>query len=339
MRRTLPGTAPLRSRTWKNRAPTCRRQPAVDGQPDGQARDILGPVHDVPGRVEGGEADGLRGIEDLGLELLAAQPGPLVHGGDLGDELGCQVPGVGEGGLLRQSGGGLAEDPPQQLDGPGGGGDDRPGLLAEAEAEQDGLPHPLRVLPGAELVAPEPVELQPAGPLGLVGRQADRDGAVGPGQPALGGLEPRPVPGRCDGQDAAGPLDHRIAVIGGRRCDQPDPPGLARLGPVSDQLGGGAGLAGGPAAQQEPGAPIPLGRPLGGAGAMVHRALAGCQPAGAAVGVPVPGGPVGDRRRRRDEGLLEPGDAAGRATEAGHGRPSFPARRAAARGRGSWRRS
>ncbi len=115
------------------------------------------------------------GVEDLGEELLLSEAGALVHGGDLGDELGGEVPGVGEGGLLGQAGGRVVEDPGEELDGPGGGGDDGPGLVAEAEAQEDGLPHPLRIRPGAELVAPEAIELEPAGPLGLVGRQADGD--------------------------------------------------------------------------------------------------------------------------------------------------------------------
>ena len=134
-----------------------------------------------------------------------------------------------------------------------------------------------------------------------------------------------------------GPWMHRIPVIGGRRGDEADPPGLARLGPVADQLGGGAGLAGGPAAQQEPGAPVPLRGPLGGAGAMVHPEHSpGASPqALQPSGVPVPGGPVGDRRRRRGEGSFSRAGATRggpQLREAEHGRPSSPARRAAGLG-------
>src|SRR6185312_13662366 len=156
-----------------------------------------------------------------------------------------------------------------------------------------------------ELVAPEAIELEATGPLGLVGGQADGDGAIGPGEPAFGGLVAGPVPGRCDGEDAAGALDHRVAIIGGRRCDQADARGLSGLGPVTDQLGGGASLAGGPPAEQQPGAPIVLRRPLGGPGAGMVAALAGGQAAGAGVGVPVPGGAVGRRGGPRSEGALE----------------------------------
>src|SRR6185312_5332816 len=134
-----------------------------------------------------------------------------------------------------------------------------------------------------ELVAPEAIELEATGPLGLVGGQADGDGAIGPGEPAFGGLVAGPVPGRCDGEDAAGSLDHRIAIIGGRRCDQSDASGLSGLGPMTDELGGGAGLAGGPPAEQEPGPPIVLGWPLGGPCAGMVAALAGGEPAGAGV--------------------------------------------------------
>ena len=138
-------------------------------------------------------------------------------------------------------------------------------------------------MPGTELVAPEAIELEAAGPLGPVGGQADGDGAIRPGEPALGGLEPRPVPGRCDGEQATGPLDHGIAVIGGRGGDQADAAGLARLDPAADQLGGGAGLAGGAAAQEQPGAPIP-----GSAGRWAARARGWMvhSPAGSPQGQP-----------------------------------------------------
>ena len=193
------------------------------------------------GLAEAGEPDGGRGVDDLGVELLLAEPGPLVHGRDLGDELGGEVAGVGERGLLREPGRGVLEDAGEELDRPGGRGDDGLGTLSQAEAQQDGLPHPLGVRPGAELVAPEAIELQPAGPLGLVGREADGDGAVGPGQASLGGLEAGHVPGRGDREDAAGPLDHGVPVIGGgrRRRGRCDGPGRTRpsVGPARRRCG------------------------------------------------------------------------------------------------------
>ena len=108
-----------------------------------------------------------------------------------------------------------------------------------------------------------------------------------------------------------GPWIIVVAVIGGGGRDEADAPGLSGLGPVSDQLGGGAGLAGGPAAEQQPGAPVAVGRPLGGPGAGMLAALAGGPARRGSRRRTSPRGsgrrsPARPRRARGDAGL-EPG--------------------------------
>ncbi|MCA1696580.1 MAG: hypothetical protein LC749_18690, partial [Actinobacteria bacterium] len=68
--------------------------PAVDRQPHGEPGVVGRAGRDVPGRVEAGEPLALQDLQQLGVDLLPAEPGPLVLGHDLVDEVVGQVPAV-----------------------------------------------------------------------------------------------------------------------------------------------------------------------------------------------------------------------------------------------------
>ncbi len=103
-------------RTWKNTAAVCARRAGVDGAADGVSGVVLGLDGDVAGRVEAGEPDTLGRLEELGVDLLPAQPGIFIQADDLSEELGRQVGLVGVGGIGRLDGGRLGEDASQDRD-------------------------------------------------------------------------------------------------------------------------------------------------------------------------------------------------------------------------------
>ncbi len=89
------------------------RRAGVDGAADGVSGVVLGRDGDVAGRVEAGEPDALGRLEELGIDLLPAQPGILIQADDLIEELARQVGLVGVGGIGRLDGGRLGEDAPE----------------------------------------------------------------------------------------------------------------------------------------------------------------------------------------------------------------------------------
>ena len=97
-------------RTWKNTAAVCRDVPASIAQRTGYLGWYSASDGDVPGRVEAGEPDTLGRLEELGVDLLPAQPGILIQADDLSEELARQVGLVGVGGIGRLDGGRLGED-------------------------------------------------------------------------------------------------------------------------------------------------------------------------------------------------------------------------------------
>ena len=242
------------------------------------------------------------------MQLLLAQAGPLELGRDPVEERRREVGPVLVGGPSGDGRRRVGDEVGDQAGGPGRGGDAKSGVGADAEAQEEVF-QGLGIAPGGELVDPGGRVLRSPQVVGLLGGEGGGDGTIRPGEPSLGGLVPGPEPRWRDRQDAAVPADHVVADVGGGGPDQGDPAMFAGLDLVTDPLGGGAGLAGAAAHEQEPGAPVAVGRPLAGPGPRVLAALAGGPAAGAGVGVPVPGGSVGDRRRDRGDVGLSPGDA------------------------------
>ncbi len=150
----------------------------------------------------------------------------------------------------------IGEQLADQADGAGRGRHDLAGT-GGAQAELQ-LVVGVGVAPGRELVGPGRVELVPAQAVGLLGREAERLGAVGPAQAEVVGLgERRARPGR--------PLQGRhgeLAHVGRRLGDDRDPPGRAGPRPAVDRLGPAARLAEAPTGQEQPGPPGSPGRQL-----------------------------------------------------------------------------
>ena len=120
------------------------------------------------------------------------------------------------GGIGRLDGGRLGEDAPQDREAARRGRDQGLGIGAGPQRQHRQVPGRFGALPAGQLVGPEGVDVQPAGALGLFAAQADRAGAVGPGDAAFRRLEPRPAPGRRDGEQAGLALDHHVADVGAR---------------------------------------------------------------------------------------------------------------------------
>ena len=117
----------------------------------------------------------------------------------------------------------------------------------------------LHLSPGDEtrnLIAPRGVVLGTAQPVGLLGGVERADGAVGPGEPALGRLVNRAVVVGGAGEDARLPLHHRVARVGGGRGDQGDAAGQARGDPRQHPLDARAGLAEAASGEDQPDEPV-----------------------------------------------------------------------------------
>ena len=155
------------------------------------------------------------------------------------------------------------------------------GRVPEPQRELQHVPGVLGLRPLADLVAPGGVELRPAQALGIARREDLRHRAVRPHQPPPARLPLGPPVGRRAGQDPGGAEDHDLPRLVERLADQGDPgtrPRVARLAPFdlrADPLGARAGLACPPAAQDDPGRPVSLGRQLVSQRPSARRARAG----------------------------------------------------------------
>ena len=144
----------------------------------------------------------------------------------------------------------------------------RPRPVPEPQRELQHVPGVLGLRPLADLVAPGGVELRPAQGLGIARREGLRHRAVRPHQPPPARLPFGAPVGRRAGHDSGGAEDHDLPRLVERLSDEGDPgtgPRVARLAPFdlgAHPLGARAGLACPPAAQDDPGRPVSLGRQL-----------------------------------------------------------------------------
>src|SRR5207245_7865843 len=124
-------------------------------------------------------------VEDLALQLLAADARPLILRSELAQRGRSQVVGVVVGGASCGDAALVLEQLAQKLQRPRRRGDELLRVLAEAQPERQVGPRLEQVLPGGELVAERLVMLRPAEQVGLVGAVAGSDRSVRPGQAPL----------------------------------------------------------------------------------------------------------------------------------------------------------
>ena len=271
------------------------------------------------------------------VDLLPAQPGLFIEGDDLIEELPRQVGLVGVGGIGRLDGGRLGEDASQDRDAARRCRDQGLGIGAGPQRQHRQVPGRFGALPAGQLVGPQGVDVQSAGALGLLAAQADRAGAVGPGDAALRRLESRPAPWRRHGEQPRGALDHDVADVGGGRGDQAAELHDAGLDAVLDPAGAGPRLARPAPGHVRPDPPVARGGPLARPGSGMRAALAGRQAARARFGVPIPGRAIGHRGRDRTRVGLNPGNPHFGLRHSVHGpappvwQCAVPARRSASR--------
>ena len=134
-------------------------------------------------------------LDDLALELLAADRGVGVAALHLGEEGRRQVGGVVGRARAVGDGGRVGQDVFQERNGTRRGGDDALRQRAQPQRELQVVPGPLGSAPLAQLVAPGGVELGPAQAVGIVGGEDLRDCAAGPDQLVPGDLELRALGG------------------------------------------------------------------------------------------------------------------------------------------------
>ncbi len=73
------------------------RSAGIDGAADGVSGVLLGKGRDMSGRIEAGEPYTLRCLEELGIDLLPAQPGVFIQADDLSEKLARQLGQFGVG--------------------------------------------------------------------------------------------------------------------------------------------------------------------------------------------------------------------------------------------------
>ena len=112
----------------------------VDGAADKIGRMVLRQGGNVASRVEAGEPDALAHFQELGVDLLSAQPGILIQANDLREKLARQVGLIRVGRIGRPNGGRFAEDALQDRDTPRRGRDQGLGIGAGAKCQHRQVP-------------------------------------------------------------------------------------------------------------------------------------------------------------------------------------------------------
>ncbi len=201
-------------------------------------------------------------LDQLGVEFLAAEARAGIAALHRLEEAGRQILRIGACGAARHRDVGRRQQAAQRRDVARRGGERQARIGADAQAHQRHVERGLRVGPFGEFVAPDRIELVAADAVGLVGAEHGGDGAAGPHDAAVGGLERRAVGG---GEQAGDAFDHdrtRIAICG---ADEADVVHGAVGHAFRDPLGAAAGLSGAAAAEEQPDAPAAVGRELFGA--------------------------------------------------------------------------
>ncbi len=110
-------------------------------------------------------------LDDLAVDLLAAEPRAGIARQHLVEEGGRQMRGVGLRGRARHRRARVGDQPLDQRDRPRRGGDELARARAQPQAELQHVEGRVGVAPLGELVAPGGVELRPAQLLGVLGRE------------------------------------------------------------------------------------------------------------------------------------------------------------------------
>ena len=151
-------------------------------------------------------------------------------------------------------------------------------------------------MPAGQLVGPEAINIEPAGPLGHLAAQADRPGPVGPFNPALRPFKTRPVPRRGDVDQAGWSFDHHVSNVGRGGGDQAAELHRAVVDPLLNPQRARPRLASTSAGDISPDPPIARGRRWVGR-ARMRAALPERQTARTGFGIPIPGRAVGQHGR------------------------------------------
>src|SRR6516162_7857975 len=193
-------------------------------------------------------------IEDLGVELLPADPGALVFADNLGEERLRQIASVFVAAPARQPRRRICDQLTNDLGRLRRRRNDHPRIIAKPQPEHQHVPG-VGIPPACQLVTPSRLMLRPTQSLWFVGTKGRRDRPVRPRYPTLGGLIPRPARRRPHREHATLALDHDIAHIGSRRPNQryPCPAGLDL---AADPFCPRAGFTKPTARQDQPSPPI-----------------------------------------------------------------------------------
>ena len=173
-------------------------------------------------------------LQQLTIQLLAPQPGPLIAALDLGQETVCQIGPVGMG-----RGMGLNRAFPRQqifqnINVARCRGHHTLRVVAQTQTKLQHIPSILRLFPLCQLINPSRIKLRPTKRLWLTGRKTLRLGTIRPHQLTLRGLPFRLTVRRTAGKNATVPENHNIPrlVIGfPNQRDTFGPAALKRPGP------------------------------------------------------------------------------------------------------------